>query len=217
MALFGEGDEEATGTEADGGAKGDEHGKGGPGAAKKKKVKTEHILIVLGVVGVVLTFIVYKRSSSTAATTTTAPASTTTTPSVAGSSGGGGAGAGSYQEQEAESIQSALTGFQTYLSNLSSADVGGTGSGTPSSSSSSTTPLNGTVYTAVTGSGTPSGWGNAGESLFYSLPGGGYAPTAGWSPTTAYSTLPTQAGGQPLPANSTLFTSGPTTQMTAAT
>ena len=143
--------------------------------------------------------------------------------SVAGSSGGGGAGAGSYQEQEAESIQSALTGFQTYLSNLSSADVGGTGSGTPSSSSSSTTPLNGTVYTAVTGSGTPSGWGNAeelesaGESLFYSLPGGGYAPTAGWSPTTAYSTLPTQAGGQPLPANSTLFTSGPTTQMTAAT
>lgn len=147
MAIFHKAEEDLEGKHRAGGhheaeheGKGDEKGEhGAAGDAKKKKgLKGHemHIAIIIGLVGLVLTWILFKRSSSTAATTSaTAPAT------VAGSTPASTSGTASDPAAEAaisqlgsafnalagqeQSDVSGLTAAQTAASGQQSSDIAG--------------------------------------------------------------------------------------------
>lgn len=140
---------------------------------KAKEKKRQHLLIVIGIAGLVLTYIIYSKSKATAASSSApAPnASTTTSPDTVSSPSGDGA-TDTYAENEANQITSALQGFQSYLASLSQNEVGagttGSGSGTGSDGGGGT-GSQGTGNSGGSGSGTGSVGGTTPPGSVYNL------------------------------------------------
>lgn len=101
--------------EAEGGKKGEKPAHFGKGAAPadddKKKHKDNMIIIIISLVGLVLTYLIFKSKGSTAATTNTSPP-------VSGTVAGGGVGSDPAAQQAISGLGSQFTAFgQQYQTN----------------------------------------------------------------------------------------------------
>lgn len=101
-------------------------GEGGttkPDPTKKKQLKNEHILIIIGILGVVVSYVYMKRASANAANTSATSATVPVTSSGTGSSGGGSSSYMDYMlmQQLQQLQQQVATGYGTG----SSASTGG--------------------------------------------------------------------------------------------
>lgn len=114
--------------------------KGAPGtpADKAKKQHRDNlIIIVVGLLGVIVTFLIYRKNAAAGSTST---AATSGLPSSSGTVAGSGSSGDDYADQMVEQLQStsdqqtqAISGLQTALTNLES-EISQMGSGPPAGS-----------------------------------------------------------------------------------
>jgi len=190
--------DEPAGTEPPSGGGGPAADPDSPKADRKKQVKNERILIIVGILGLILTYVFIKRSSANSAASTSPATSTATSPyGYASSPASGGEGyAGSYDDGQ---IGTDLAAIQAELAGLVPPVTTPPSGATPapatvtSQTNSGLTPITTDVANTVQA-------GIAGGNIYYNSGLPGSSPQQVSQPTPGG---PWMAGSAPLQGNPT--------------